>query len=327
MTYQLRIVFPLIIATLFILFFTEICRAQFSHSSSRQYVLYDAWLGTSPEQQGWVYLTNQFQQSTAVRFTENGSHILDTTANQRELAGYFGNIQQPILLERNQGFSIQLNLQVIEEYHASNYRAGFSVIILSNDALGLELAFWENEIWVYDEQFQRAERFSINTTKQLRLYSIEFLEDEYTIYIDNQIALQGPVRDYSDNPLPPNYPAIYSVPNFIFFGNNTSRASSKTLISQIVVEKKSSDSVVLFQNAPNPFQNTTTISFYLDDIRDVKLDVFEVTGRRVASLLDGQSPAGTHSVNFNASHLSAGIYFYRLIADDRIHTQKMLLIR
>jgi hypothetical protein len=84
----------------------------------------------------------------------------------------------------------------------------------------------------------------------------------------------------------------------------------------------------LSQNYPNPFNPTTNIQFSLPESSDLKLDVFNSIGMRVATLVDEKRGAGRYTVSFNASALSSGMYFYRLIANGKtIETKKMLLIK
>jgi PKD repeat protein len=83
----------------------------------------------------------------------------------------------------------------------------------------------------------------------------------------------------------------------------------------------------LLQNFPNPFNPATRISFELSDPTYVRLEVFNVAGQRVATLVDEHCEAGLHSVEFNASGLSSGIYFYRLTAGDVTQHRKMILLK
>jgi hypothetical protein len=83
----------------------------------------------------------------------------------------------------------------------------------------------------------------------------------------------------------------------------------------------------LSQNYPNPFNPRTTISFNLDTESHVTLDVFNVAGKRVATLVNGTKGAGLHSVEFDASSLSSGIYYYRLVAGDIVEHKKMVLLK
>ena len=78
---------------------------------------------------------------------------------------------------------------------------------------------------------------------------------------------------------------------------------------------------------PNPFNPVTVIGYRLPVNSDVRFEVFDITGRRVATLVDGLKQAGQHQATFDASNLSNGIYFYRLHAGDQTLTQKMTLIK
>ncbi len=84
----------------------------------------------------------------------------------------------------------------------------------------------------------------------------------------------------------------------------------------------------LEQNYPNPFNPTTNIEFSLPKRMDVKLEVFNSLGRRVAILVDEARPAGFHTIRFDASSLSSGMYFYRLFSNGNVvTTKKMILIK
>lgn len=83
----------------------------------------------------------------------------------------------------------------------------------------------------------------------------------------------------------------------------------------------------LHQNYPNPFNPATSIRFDLPERSNVSLEVFDITGRRVALLASGDHTAGTHTVSFDASGLSSGIYFYHLQADNFLDTRHMTLVK
>lgn len=84
----------------------------------------------------------------------------------------------------------------------------------------------------------------------------------------------------------------------------------------------------LSQNYPNPFNPSTNIEFSLPKQADLKLEIFNSLGRRIAVLIDENTPAGFHSTRFDASSYSSGMYFYRLVVDGSvIATKKMILIK
>ena len=83
----------------------------------------------------------------------------------------------------------------------------------------------------------------------------------------------------------------------------------------------------LAQNYPNPFNPATTIRYQLSQSGFVSLKVYDLIGREVATLVNGQKPAGSYNVNFDASSLTSGVYFYRLKAGNFRQVRKMLLVR
>jgi agmatine/peptidylarginine deiminase len=87
------------------------------------------------------------------------------------------------------------------------------------------------------------------------------------------------------------------------------------------------DEYTLGQNHPNPFNPKTTLEFRVGRQESVRLDVFDVLGRRVATLVDGPVAPGSHSVNFDASGVSSGVYFYRLTAGGFVMQKRMLVVK
>lgn len=84
----------------------------------------------------------------------------------------------------------------------------------------------------------------------------------------------------------------------------------------------------LTQNYPNPFNPSTTITYELPRSADVKIEIYNTIGARVALFDEGRRYTGVHKVQFDASSLASGLYLYRLIADGAlISTKKMTLIK
>ena len=83
----------------------------------------------------------------------------------------------------------------------------------------------------------------------------------------------------------------------------------------------------VFQNYPNPFNPTTTIHYELPLESFVTLKVFDVLGKEVKTLIEGYRTEGRYEVEFDATNLPSGIYFYRLRAGEYINTKKMILMK
>lgn len=83
----------------------------------------------------------------------------------------------------------------------------------------------------------------------------------------------------------------------------------------------------LHQNYPNPFNPTTTIRFDVPNAGPVKLIIYNAIGQRVETLVDEKFTPGSYSVDFNATALSSGLYFYKIVADGFSVSKKMLLLK
>jgi hypothetical protein len=83
----------------------------------------------------------------------------------------------------------------------------------------------------------------------------------------------------------------------------------------------------LKQNYPNPFNPATTIEFALSQSGFVTLKVYNLLGQEVAALLEAHKPAGQYAVNFDASALTSGIYYYSLTVGGFKQSRKMVLLR
>ena len=81
------------------------------------------------------------------------------------------------------------------------------------------------------------------------------------------------------------------------------------------------------QNFPNPFNPSTVIQYVVSSRKHVSLKVCDVLGREVATLVDGVQDAGIKSINWDATGVPSGVYFYRLRAGNFIDVKKMLLLR
>lgn len=113
------------------------------------------------------------------------------------------------------------------------------------------------------------------------------------------------------------------------FRNPTVRTTlnfvATTIPTSVEGENTVVDNFYLEQNYPNPFNPSTKINYGLKKSGNVEITVYNVLGNKVATLVNGYKSAGMHSVDFNASNLASGIYFYKIVTTGFIQTKKMIL--
>jgi hypothetical protein len=110
-----------------------------------------------------------------------------------------------------------------------------------------------------------------------------------------------------------------SLGNYVFKNN--------IIVNIPPAEEQFPNDFFLSQNYPNPFNPSTAIRYSIPRRGEVKLTVFDVTGREAATLVNEKQSAGTYQVTFNGSAFTSGVYFYRLTAGDFSDTKKLLLIK
>ena len=94
-----------------------------------------------------------------------------------------------------------------------------------------------------------------------------------------------------------------------------------------VVNETLPQSFILHQNYPNPFNPRTTIGFQLSADSKTELSIFDMNGKKVATLIRDNMSAGYYEISWDASSLSSGIYFYSLQVDDFVDTKKMVFMK
>ncbi len=120
-------------------------------------------------------------------------------------------------------------------------------------------------------------------------------------------------------------PLAYAFNNFRIWPEEQADIGSVTNVA--TEETELPGSFALRQNYPNPFNPATQIEYTVPATSRITLEVFDVLGRSVAMLVDGQQAAGTHTVQFDASHLASGLYLYRLTAGSQVQVKKMMLLK
>lgn len=223
--------FAFLAASLTLTFFSDLV------TNAGEIVLYDGTAPTTlPATQGWIYVTNPISSASATQTANSGFTTLDTTpdAAMGDMAGYFsefpflGSHPNVPTLDHTQGYRVTWDVQIDSENHLGVDRAGFSVIVISeNSTKALEIAFWEDEIWVQDDTpsiFTHGEGVAFDTTTAMTHYELRVLGNSYDILADNTSILTGNMRDYTafnSSPVPFNSGFPYDRSSFLFFGDDT----------------------------------------------------------------------------------------------------------
>ena len=153
--------------------------------------------------------------------------------------------------------------------------------------------------------------------------------DTVLVYIDKETDIDG-------SPAPQGYYALTGVidqfttnvpPNNKYEIRPRSLADLTRLTGMAGKEYDLPTSYALHQNYPNPFNPETTIAFEAPQAGAVKIRVFDLLGKEVATIFDGKLEAGFHAFNFSGSKLSSGIYFYRVESPNYVDMKKMTLVK
>jgi hypothetical protein len=185
----------------------------------------------------------------ATQVFADGCTTLDSMARQVDSAGYFAVPRSLPALDRAAGYALRFSMQLVSEYHADSDkdgdgvgdRAGFSVIVLSSDTMGIELGFWEDQIWAQEQGaaeppagtlFTHAESASFSTTGRMITYTLAVRDNEYELSSDGVTILRGQLRDYTtfEGPVNP-----YRTPNFIFLGDDTGSARAVIRLAYVAL--------------------------------------------------------------------------------------------
>jgi hypothetical protein len=165
--------------------------------------------------------------------------------------------------------------------------------------------------WLYFPN--SANKILISITRGFQQYITTYPQFAYSITDDYLVR-----RNRNDQSFPTILMQSYNRPIILFsepleVGGN-SASSIPTVYS-------------LSHNYPNPFNPTTKISYGIPKDGLVNLKIYNILGREVATLVNGEMKAGYYDLEFNASHLASGVYFYRIRVNDFVATRRMMLVK
>ncbi len=226
----------------------------------------------------------------------------------------------------NNNFAVQRDGNYIEYYHFDDFIDRYTYYDMS---LGDLSAVYSDDLFLIEgvnDEYYFSDGFY---TPYSRTYFIEEggiktkLQTDYYEsgnWITEEILSIGYNNEDRINEL-----THYSEEGNNIFYNERLRFNYEPTVSN---ELESNDyKIQLNQNYPNPFNPTTKITFELPNSSLVELKVFNMLGKEVATLSNTILSAGTHTVTFNASSLSSGIYYYQLRYEDQVQTKSMMLIK
>ncbi len=215
-------------------------------SAAQTVTLYNGALGTDPVAQG--NLAYGSLPSGTYYTVGSTSMTLDSTSSAAIHSGFsnFGstNFASFPNLGESPGYTVTLDMQTLTETHnAGSSRAGFSLIALSSDLQGIEIGFWDDEVFSQNSNFTQGETDTFDTTAALTQYNLTIQGTSYTLSAGGTTLLTGALRNYSGAGVIPN---VYAIPNFIFIGDDTTEAAGSTVVSSLSVAVPEPMSLGLF---------------------------------------------------------------------------------
>jgi hypothetical protein len=207
-------------------------------SASQTTFLYQGSGASTPASQGWLFPVTIGASAISVA----GATTLDTTSNFSLEDGYSNT--NPLSLDLvnssfptlnpSDGFTVSFDVQLNSESHTvgqtvNSNRAGFDVIVLGDDAKGVELGFWGDDVWTQNANFTHGEDDVFNTESSSHHYDLTIQGTSYTLSADGSPILTGSTRDYSAEGVP------YTLSNYIFIGDDTTEAEASETFSTLSV--------------------------------------------------------------------------------------------
>ena len=174
-----------------------------------------------------------------------------------------------------------------------------------------------------DESFSTAARF-------IRYYNSEaYLDVGYILDLDAGTSIgEVPISQPTPNPVQFTCVLIDSIPSEPLWDPDWPQLHVDTTETISAQRESITNLYALHQNYPNPFNATTTIRYDLPQTSTVTLTVYNIVGQKVAQpILSSRMSAGTHSLEYDASSLSSGLYFYQLETDKQLLSRKMMLLK
>jgi hypothetical protein len=263
--------------------------------------LYNAWYKPSTSQYGWI--------------TDGTTNCIgwDGLVNRRQMFRW--------TIQDNFYDDITISGLLYTFHHAlSTTQLSISTCLVSEDPADLDLEepedaeyFYENVCW----ETQTAQT-TVHTPED-SVYVVNIFAQKYGL--EWRINQGGETFHAVGHRL--TYENDYS--SDICLGED--HEAGKLFMTYTYSRKKIAPLIPLVSTTPNPFNPITTLEFTLSAPASVKLEIYNATGQKVATLLDGPMRSGVHSIPFDGSKHASGVYFYRFESSGLIRSGKMLLLK
>jgi len=206
-----------------------------------------------------------------------------------------------------------------------NYQPGNSLFSLSWE----RSMSWPENLYVYLQDHETGSKYLIHSEADSIRFNHrsanlpELVAEKSGMRLNNALSLPSPGIVYSGDP----DCDVKNCENSSIVGKSAGQRFS------IQISRSSSDEYMpleaeLMQNYPNPFNPTTNLSFTLPEESEIKLQIFDLLGRKIATVADGVYRAGSHRFTWQAGSVSSGVYIYRLTVNGRAAlTRKMTLLK
>jgi hypothetical protein len=221
------------------------------------------------------------------------------------------------------------NLKGIAVADFNSHHSGYEVAYGYENNLTVYGIPEHNRLWQYDQLGNRDSilsvvRVSLYTNPQILIF--DHITGIYRLLDGNSGSLRG-VFIMPDSPLTP-FGDINGDGNFeiVSMRENTVQIFNLQRVF-INDEPTMPEGFILFPNYPNPFNAQTIIEYNLPEESNVTFDIYDLLGRKVATLREGLQSAGRHKTIWDAGRSSSGMYFYRLTAGKKSSVKKAILIK
>jgi len=279
-------------------------RYQYTFSSNNlTEELYQTW------QSGWLNSTLDL-------------HTYDGNNNEIEIESKIWNGSEWVIEERFTNQYSNGNLMVV------TLQEGWIDTIWSNIGLYTKYYNYNNSLIEYISQYWHSANGWINQQRWLLSYTTDnqlldwTTQFWYSAQWENFSKLKSVFDNYGNQII-----YAWEVWENSAWQNHVQLLFIYTLVSSVEEDLLNGFNYSLSQNHPNPFNPSTKISWQSPTGSHQTIKVFDVLGNEIATLIDEYKPAGSYEINFDASKLSSGVYFYQLKAGNYLETKKMILLR